>query len=101
MNDMDKIRRESMRWNILNILNMNRPHLMNEDFLLDIIRTIFTGATLNELRRELDYLEERELVKLIKNPAGGCLIDLLRYGIDIAEYTIDCAAGIARPEKYW
>ena len=24
-----------------------------------------------------------------------------RYGVDIAEYTIDCEPGIARPAKYW
>ena len=27
--------------------------------------------------------------------------DLTHLGVDIAEYTIDCQAGIARPEKYW
>ncbi|MDR2261566.1 MAG: hypothetical protein LBE06_11705 [Azoarcus sp.] len=101
MDDVEKVRRESMRWNILNVLNKNRPHLMSEVFLLDIIRAIFPGATLVELRRELDYLEERNLVKLSKKPTGQWFAELSRYGIDIAEYTVECHPGIARPEKYW
>ena len=27
--------------------------------------------------------------------------DLTRLGVDLAEYTIDCQPGIARPDKYW
>ncbi|MNP80095.1 hypothetical protein D3C76_1780910 [compost metagenome] len=54
-----------------------------------------------ELRRELDYLSDRSLVTLKKSPAGVWICGLTHYGVDIAEYTIDCNPGIARPEKYW
>ena len=27
--------------------------------------------------------------------------DLTRYGVDVAEYTVDCQPGVARPAKYW
>ena len=55
----------------------------------------------SEIRRELDYLADRCLVTLDKQPSGKWFADLTRYGTDIAEYTIDCAPGIARPVKYW
>ena len=54
-----------------------------------------------EVRRELDYLADRDLVKLRKEPSGRWWGELTRYGVDIAEYTIDCHPGIARPVKYW
>ena len=58
-------------------------------------------AAPTELRRELDYLSDRRLVDLAKQPIGIWYADLTRLGVDIAEYTIDCQPGIARPEKYW
>ena len=33
--------------------------------------------------------------------AGRWFADLTRFGTDVAEYTIDCDPGIARPQKYW
>ena len=61
----------------------------------------YPDATPLELRRELDYLSDRDLVKLEKRPDGKWFADLTRYGTDVAEYTIDCEPGIARPVKYW
>ena len=54
-----------------------------------------------EVRRELDYLGDRKLVELRKDPAGPWWGGLTRYGTDLAEYTVDCDPGIARPKKYW
>ena len=101
MVDTKKVRRESMRWNLVNTLNKARPHTTNELFLLDVMRAIYPDATPLEVRRELDYLAERKLLDLNKTPSGTWFADLTRYGIDLAEYTIDCAPGIARPVKYW
>ena len=88
MVDQAKVRRESMRWNILLTLNNARPIGAYE-------------ATALELRRELDYLADRSLVDLKKEPSGRWFADVTRYGVDIAEYTVDCQPGIARPVKYW
>ena len=101
MVDQAKVRRESMRWNILNTLNKARPYTSNEQFLLEVMRAIYPDATALEIRRELDYLGDRDLVDLNKTPSGAWFADLTRYGVDIAEYTIDCDPGIARPVKYW
>ena len=101
MVDHAKVRRESMRWNLINTLNKARPYTSNEQFLLEVMRAIYPDATALEIRRELDYLADRDLVDLNKQPSGAWFGDLTRYGVDIAEYTIDCEPGIARPVKYW
>ena len=51
------------------------------------------------LGRYLDF--KRELVTLDKQPSGRWFAVLTRHGVDVAEYTVDCEPGIARPAKYW
>mgnify|MGYP001545547082 CR=1 FL=1 len=99
--DMAKARRESIRWTILLILNNARPVLTHENLVLTTMQGIFADATANEMRRELDYLEERELVKIKREPSGVWLAELTRLGVDVAEYTVDVEPGIARPAKFW
>ena len=102
MTDMDRIRREMIRWQIIQILNNGRPEWVSEELILRTVQEItFRDATALEIRRELDYLDARKLVSLQKRPSGRWWAELTRYGIDIAEYTIDCEPGIARPVKYW
>ena len=98
---IEQVRREGMRWNIINTLNKARPHTTSEVFLLDVMRGIYHQVTPLELRQHLEYLSDRKLVGLTKQPSGRWFADLTRLGVDIAEYTIDCQPGIARPEKYW
>lgn len=99
--DMNKVRREMMRWNIILTLNNARPIGAAEDLILSVVQAISPDATPVEVRRELDYLEERELVKIERLPTGRWVADLTRHGVDLAEYTVDCDPGIARPAKYW
>ncbi|GGK08677.1 hypothetical protein [Luteimonas terricola] len=101
MIDMEKVRRESMRWILLNALNHARPAGTYESVLLPTLQTMYPDATALEIRRHLDYLSDRALVKVHKEPHGPWRALLTRHGIDIVEYTIDCEPGIARPEKYW
>ena len=49
----------------------------------------------------INTLSDRRLIDLTKQPAGMWFADLTRLGVDLAEYTIDCQPGIARPDKYW
>lgn len=98
---LEKARREGLRWNVINTLNRARPYATTEVFLLDVMRSIYADITALELRRELEYLSDRDLVVLTKEPCGRWHADLSRYGVDIAEYTIDCEPGIGRPPKYW
>lgn len=99
--DEAKVRRESLRWLILLTLNNARPVGAYEMPLLSVAQCAYPDATPLEIRRELDYLADRNLVTLKKEPSGRWFADLTRYGTDIAEYTIDCEPGIARPVKYW
>lgn len=99
--DMQKVRREDIRWQILLTLNNARPIGAYEEVVLAVIRATYPDATPLEARRELDYLSDRDLVDLRKDPDGRWFSDLTRTGIDVAEYTVDCDPGIARPTKYW
>jgi len=54
-----------------------------------------------ELRRELGYLEDRELVIVTGRDSPQWHAKLSRHGVDVVEYTVECHAGIARPQKYW
>jgi len=98
--DPQKARREGMRWNILKALHMAAPYTSSEDFLLDIMRGIYPNATQDEVRKQLDYLADRELIELRREPAGTWFADIDRHGTDIVEYAIDCEPGIARPPRY-
>lgn len=99
MIDAAKIRRESMRWYILLTLNNARPVDPHEALVLSTIQGIYSDATQHEVRRELDYLKDRSLVKLDKRPDGVWVCGLTHSGVDIAEYTIECNPGIARPVR--
>ena len=50
-----------------------------------------------QLQLHLDYLEEREMVRIDKDPMDRWTVDLTRTGIDFVEYTIDAQPGISRP----
>jgi hypothetical protein len=95
--NLDKARREALRWHLLTIANVARPQSMNVAAMLPIITCVYQDATDVELRRHLDYLEERELVKISKDPLDNWAVELTRWGVDIVEYTVDCEPGIARP----
>lgn len=99
--DQAKVRREALRWLILLTLNNARPIGAYEGPILAVAQSEYPDATPLELRRELDYLADRDLVTVRKEPNGKWFADLTRYGTDVTEYTVDCDPGIARPVKYW
>ena len=99
--DHARLRREALRWLILLTLNNARPIGAFEGLILSVAQSEYPDATPLELRRELDYLHERQLVKIDKQPTGRWHAELTRDGVDVAEYTVTCEPGIARPAKYW
>ena len=101
MVDMAKLRRESIRWTILLTLNNGRPAKVHEKIVLSVLRSEFPDATQNEARREMEYLDGRALIKIMKAPDGVWSAKLSRDGVDVVEYTVDVEPGIARPEKYF
>jgi len=99
--DLKKATRETVRWYILKVLDAARPMGTTETIILTTLAGIPLDITQAELRRELDYLEERNLVTITGKGTPVWFADLKRYGIDIVEYTVDCHPGITRPPKFW
>lgn len=99
--DHARLRREAMRWLILLTLNNARPVGAFESLVLSVAQSEYPDATPLELRRELDYVHGRGLVRLDKQPTGKWFAELTHQGVDTAEYTTACEPGIARPAKYW
>lgn len=99
--DTSRLRREALRWLVLLTLNNARPIGAFEGPVLSVAQAEYPDATALELRRELEYLHERALIELDRQPSGRWFAKLTRHGMDLAEYTTDCEPGIARPAKYW
>lgn len=99
--DLEKQQREQMRWLILVTLNAARPIGANENLVLQAINDVPLHITQRDLRRELDYLEERGLVHLTQRDGPVWFAKLTRDGVDVAEYNVPVEPGIARPGKYW
>lgn len=99
--NMQKARREDMRWLILLTLNNARPLGHFDSPVLAVVQGMYPDATVHEVRSEIDYLAMRDLVTVNKQPHGPWHCALTRYGVDIAEYTLPCEPGIARPTQYW
>jgi hypothetical protein len=101
MIDHAKVRRDAMRWYILLTLYNAQPTGCYEELILSTISAMYEDATALEVRNQITYLAERELVRLRREPAGRWFGQLSRFGVDIVEYTIDVEPGIARPVKTW
>lgn len=100
MIDMQKLRREFIRWMLLITLNNARASGgASESLLRQVAQSEYTDATALEVRAELDYLEARDLIKIVRYPDGHWVADITRWGVDIVEYAVDCDPGIARPKR--
>jgi hypothetical protein len=97
--DLDRQRREFVRWVLLLALYNARPLGAWEEVLISTIQGVYTDATKQEVRLELAYLDERGLAKIQRRPDGRWFAELNRDGVDVVEYTIEVEPGIARPEK--
>lgn len=99
--DIQRARREQVRWIIMLTLQNSRPIEIHEAAVLQVLQSIYIDCTALEVRREMDYLADRELVRIKKRPDNVWLAELTRHGVDVVEYTVDVEPGIARPPKYW
>ena len=100
--DIEKSQREYLRWMIMVVLNAGRPVGAAESMILSSILAIPMVVTQREIRRELDYLENRKLVELEgRGTRPQWHARLTHHGVDLVEYTTDCLPGIARPNKWW
>jgi len=101
MTDMEKSRRETLRWMILSSLNFARPAGAGERVILAALKGEIRDLTRLELRREMDYLSGCGLVDLENACTSHWHARLTRQGVDVVEHTVEAQPGIARPPKYW
>ena len=99
--DLEKKRIEVLRWRILQTLNVGRPYPVSEEVIMATVGGEDMPVTPRELRREMDYLEDRKLIVISGKDTAFWSADLTHHGVDVAEYTVECLPGIARPVKYW
>ncbi len=92
----DKTRREVMRWVALQLVDISRPDAVSDTHLYAVLAQQFNGLTTGELRRCLDYLVDRGLLRLSVEPLQWW-VRLSYQGIDLIEYTTADTLGIARP----
>lgn len=99
--DFEKHQREEARWRILRVLDIGRPNPVAETLIWrHLTSDLKLPMTPHGVRRELDYLEERGLVKISGRDTPIWLSELTRDGIDVVEHTVECDPGIARPPKW-
>jgi hypothetical protein len=99
--DQNQKLKEVLRWRIMQTLNVGRPYPVGEDTILATVAGDDMPITPLDLRREMDYLEDRKLVCLTGKNTPIWAAELTHYGVDVVEYTLECHPGIARPPKYW
>jgi hypothetical protein len=99
--DMEKIRRETLRWTLLLALENARTLGAVEEVMLSVCQGMYANATKLECRREMDYLAGLELITIDKKPHGRWIGNLTAKGINFVEFVSDPIDGIARPlENY-
>ena len=95
--DPARIRREDIRWYLLVAADVSRPQGSYVEQMHAIVRSVYADSTEHELKRELDYLQERELVKIERDGMDRWFVQITRHGIDFVERTIPAEPGISRP----
>ncbi|OPY07242.1 MAG: hypothetical protein A4E68_01924 [Syntrophaceae bacterium PtaB.Bin095] len=93
--DLKRIVRERVRGFLLWTLHRARSFGANEDTLQEVIHRSGYDMTDLEIRRELEYLELRQLIE-IGRPSDSPFwwAKLTRAGVDVQEGTVPCDPGI-------
>ncbi len=97
--DLERARREELRWLILLALNAARPMGTSEAVIKNAIEPVILDITQHDVRTELDYLDERGLIHVTGKDGIVWHGKINRYGIDVVEYSVECDPGIKRPRQ--
>jgi hypothetical protein len=100
LESLEKAKRETVRWHILRVLDSGRPGAVSEMLITECLKAASLGVTMTELRRELDYLADRQLVTLHRDDTPVWSAKLTALGVNVVEYTVECKPGIARPPRW-
>lgn len=99
--DMEKAGRETVRWRILRVLYGGAPWPVGEGLVHSTLDDAALRVSPAELRKHLDYLENKGLVRVLQRDEAVWSAQLTSDGMDVAEYTIPCPPGIKRPAKWF
>ena len=80
-------------------INAGQDIGVTDAMVLAVVRVAHPETTVQFVRKELGYLEQRGLVTLERPPVRPWRAKLTARGRDVVDYTVDCAAGIDRPPK--
>ncbi len=97
--DLEKTRRETARLLILRALYAARPIEAGDTIVLHILNDFHFNYTLDDVRRELDYLRALGLAEAGQDEAVGWWARLTALGIAVVEHNAPVPAGIARQTK--
>ena len=98
--DLDRARREELRWLILRALYAAQPIGTTENIVKNAIEPCVPDVSITELRTQMDYLAERGLITIVERYRPTWFVKINRYGVDVVEYTIEVEPGIARPKEW-
>ncbi len=97
--DLEKPRREAARLLILRILNAGRPIGASEAIVLRILEDFHFDYTVEDVRREFDYLQSLGLAEAGQDDLVGWWARLTAQGVAVLEHNAPAPAGIAQPRK--
>lgn len=88
---------EGLRWTLLRTLMVGGHLGATDKMCLDVARAEYLGVTLDRVRTEMDYLEERKLIAIERSEIRPWRAKLSRHGRDVVDYQVEVEPGIARP----
>lgn len=94
MDSFEKHRRQNLRTSILQVLNVARPYAAAETLILQTLGDVQEDCGPGELRRELDYLEDKIIVRIRDRKASIWQVELTSYGVDVVEGAVDLPPGL-------
>jgi hypothetical protein len=97
--DLGRAHRETLRWVLLTALWHSRPYGAREDLLSLCAADAGVSATMDEVRRELGWLESHGLAKIERTGPIWAAV-LSAQGEDVYDYRADAPAGLARPPRW-
>ena len=98
--NLEQAQRGEVRWRILQTLNVGRPLGVSEQVILNVLADSSLRVTVLDVRRELDYLRDRNLVTISGEERGVWLAELNADGVDVVEYTTEAPSGVSRPRRW-
>ncbi|MXZ81643.1 MAG: hypothetical protein F4Z15_09900 [Gammaproteobacteria bacterium] len=98
MNKTERMRQvPAIRWSILRTCNVGGHLGATETMLSRVIDAEWLGISRDDMRKELHYLSQRDLIEIEKSEIDPWRMTLTDHGRDLVDYQIDCRPGIARP----